>query len=303
MRPYIALVVAAALVACGDDAHEETEDGLPGAAASASASEPVTPLGGLVLPPPRPFDDNPLDLPAQALVVEEGARLFVVPRRMLEAAELGSTLGFVAGRAEGREGDSIIVRVERDVPYPVHPAYVIAPQKGRIQRGALLIVAYGGTMHHAVAKNLSAGRVVVRITDAGRKLSDKKLEPEDVGVLPTGALAAGAQAVYQKGEEHRHVLLVSRGQHPDGKIRWLVLGRANQTELVEESELEALPPPRFNPRPGNMVRVAFRGLLVPAEVRALDAPGLYIVKRDRAGAPLTVGPGMLMPAPPAPKER
>jgi hypothetical protein len=35
--------------------------------------------------------------------------------------------------------------------------------------------------------------------------------------------------------------------------------------------------------------------MVRAQVRSLDRPGLYTVKRNRAGAPLLVGPGMMMP--------
>jgi hypothetical protein len=285
------------LLAASGCSNSETagSDGELAATASASASATVAPAVGFVLPPPRPFNANPLGLSTAPVTVEEGDRVFAVPRRMLEHAKLGSTMLLEPGRVEGREGEDLIVRVKNGVPYPVHPAYVVVPHRGRIGRGTSLLVAYRDVVHHAVARNVAHDRVVVRITDAGRKLPDQKLDPEDVGMLEDGVLEPGGHAAFSEKNVQHHVMLVSRGRH-EGKWHWLVFGMAGEAQLIEESRLQALPRQRHDPRPGDKVLVAFRGAMVSAEVRAVDAPGLFTVKRERAGEPLLVGPGWLMPA-------
>jgi hypothetical protein len=289
MRGARALALLAVLSGCSDSVTPGSED----AAASATPSATAVAGQGFVLPPPRPFKSNPLELAAEAVNLEPGERVFAVPRRMLEHAKLGSTMVLEPARVEGREGADVVVRVRQNIPNPVHPAYVVVPRRGRVGRGTPLLVVYRDELHHAVARNVALDSVVVRITDAGRKLPDQKLAQDDVAVLSPGELVPGGQAVYHEGKVHRHAQLVSRGT-ARGKTQWLVLGRAGEAQLVEESRLVALPQARHNPRAGDRVWVAFRGEMVPGEVRAIDAPGLYTVKRDRAGEPLLVGPGELM---------
>lgn len=289
MRGARAFALIAVLAGCGDSVTAGSEDA--GAAASASATAVAG--QGFVLPPPRPFKSNPLGLAAEPVNLEPGERVFAVPRRMLEHAKLGSTMVLEPARVEGREGADLVVRVRQSIPNPVHPAYVVVPRRGRVGRGTPLLVVYRDEIHQAVARNVALDSVVVRITDAGRKLPDQKLAQEDVAVLSPGELLPGGHAVYREGKVHRHVQLISRG-NARGKVQWLVLGRANEAQLVEESRLSALPQARHNPRTGDKVWVAFRGEMVPAEIRAVDAPGLYTVKRERAGEPMLVGPGHLM---------
>jgi hypothetical protein len=292
------MVCALALCACSDSTAPTDEEP---AAASASASATVVSAAGYVLPPPRPFDNNPLDLPSVPLSLEEGARVLAVPKRMLEHARAGTTMVLEPARVEGREGDDLVVRVRQGVPFPAHSAYVVVLERGRIGRGTPLVVVYRDAVRHAVARNVAHDRVVVRLTDGGHKLPDQKLDPEDVGMLTPGALTPGGYAVHKEGDGLEHVLLVSRGQHKDKKVRWLALGRAGEAKLIEESALSALPRPNHEPRTGDQVLAAFRGRMVSAEVRAVDAPGLYTVKRERAGEPLLVGPDSLMPNREAPK--
>ena len=142
---------------------------------------------------------------------------------------------------------------------------------------------------------LRRDRVMVQYTDLGFRLGDQRLAPDRIGVLTDG-LEPGAYAAYRADQEYRHVQLVSGGRHADGKKLWFAIENEGQIRLIDEAQLVALPRPRFKPKKGSTVLAAWRGAMVRATVRDLERPGLYTVKRPRSGAPLLVGPDMMMPA-------
>ena len=288
-----ALVVAVAGLCCNalgcNDPAKTTAPAAPSTTASATAAQVP---GGLVLPPRRPFDSNPLKLPVLPVALKKGDRVFAIARRELETAQLGSTLVLRAARVEGMEGSDVTLRLTFGPLYAVHPGYVIVPRQARLRRGANVIANLHGKLRHAVVTNLLRGKILVRYTDMGRKRPDRRLDPEDVGALGSG-LEPGAFAVYRTAQQQHHVVLVSRGDYPDGKRRWLVLGYGSAAMIVDEAKLAPFPK-RFKTKVGEDVLVAWRGTMVSATVRLIDNPGLYTVKRQRAGAPFTVGPGQIM---------
>lgn len=280
-----------ALGACGGE--EEAEVPPPTPALTAFGVE----AGDFVLPPERPWDPNPLELPpAPPVAVEVNQRVFAVPRDMLAAAKPGHLLALHAAHVVRVEGDLWVVREGQGEAYTVHPAYVVVPKPGRFARETPVIAAYRGKLHHGVVKHLLRDRVVVRFTDLGFRLADQRLDPKRVGVIGPG-LSPGGHAVYPTESGLAHVLLVSRGEHADGKARWLTVGHGGEAALIDEERLRPLPVrERFRPRVGDAVRAAHQGAMVMATLREIDRPGWYTVKRDRAGAPLLVGPSEIMPA-------
>jgi hypothetical protein len=290
-----ALLLCCALVACGDEQAPEASAGdAPPASASASGSAVVP--DAFDLPPAKPFDNNPLDLPPGKLRAEVGSTLFTVPPPMLEGAKLGSSLKLMAATVEALEGEDPVVRVGTGRAFVPHPGYTIQLRPGRLERGTLLIVPYRGELHHAVAHHMIAGRVAVRLTDLGRKAAEERLLPTDIGTLRPGELAPGGLAVERGEHELRHVLLVSSAAHDEGERRWLVLGHGGESRLVDEEQLAALPTAGARPKAGDDVLVAFQGRMVTAKLRSVDLPGLFTVQRPRASPALMVGPGMLMHA-------
>src|SRR5690606_34897520 len=146
------------------------------------------------------------------------------------------------------EGDLWVVREGHGEAYVIHPAYVVVPRPGRFARETPVIAAYRDRLHHGVVKHLLRDRVVVRCTDLGFRLGDQKLDPKRVGVLGDG-LSPGGYAVYPTESGLTHVTLVSRGEYPDGKARWLTIGYGGVAELVDEERLTSLPiGRRFRPR-------------------------------------------------------
>jgi len=291
------VLLAALLGGCSDDRPAPSDE--PGQPPAPTASVGGPTAAGLVLPPRQPDDSNPLGLPAATVQVAEGQRVFAVPADMLRQARVGSSLLLRAATVEGREGSDLLVRVGTGIAYPIHPAYVVVPRRGRMGRGTPVFAAYRGVLRHGVVKHLSLDRVVVRFTDLGFKLGDQKLLTDRVGVLEPGNLMAGGQAAAQLGDGLIHVQLVSAGVHRDGKRRWLVLAARGEAKLVTEDVLTPLPIRRFKPKIGAPVLVAWRGQMVPAKLLAIDRPGLYTVKRQRTSRRLLVGPGMIMTAKPS----
>ncbi len=289
------LLLAAGLAGCTDEPPAGGQPG-PGQPPAPTASVGGPTAAGLVLPPRQAVDTNPLGLPSRQVEVPEGQRVFAVPAAMLRQARVGSSLTLKAATVEGREGDDLVVRVGTGVAYPIHPAYVVVPQRGRVRRGTPVFAAYRGVMRHGVVKNLRLDRVVVRFTDLGFKLGDQKLNTGRVGVLEPGRLMPGGRAVMDLDGVLAHVELVSVGAHRDGKQRWLVLGVRGQARLVEEGALTPLPARRFKPKVGAPVLAAWRGEMVPAKLVSIDRPGLFTVKRERTSRRLLVGPGMIMAA-------
>lgn len=294
-RRQLAWVGLSALLGCSEE-----ETGEPGQADPPTGDEAGTAVAGedgFVLPPPRHLDPNPLGLPPVAPVpMKKGQRVFTAPPRMVRSAKLGSAFVMASATFVGQEGSDYIVRVGYGEPYQIHPGYVVVPRRDRFRRGAIVVAAYRDRLHHGVVTGLRRDRVLVQYTDLGFRLREQRLDPSRIGVLD-GGLQPGSYAAYRAEQEYRHVLLVSKGSYPDGKTLWLALEHEGEIRLIEESQLVALPRPRFKPKEDTSVLAAWRGSMVRAHVRDFERPGLYTVKRPRAGAPLLVGPGMLMPAP------
>ncbi|MEM6786938.1 MAG: hypothetical protein AAF928_11220 [Myxococcota bacterium] len=251
-----------------------------------------------VLPPERPHDPNPLDLPPAPMPegLDVGRRIFTVPLEMLETLAPGRVLELRAAYYRGLGDGTMLVRVGHGPTYPIHPAYVVVPERrGRLGRGTRVIASYRGRLHHGVVSGRRARRILVQFTDLGTSLGLQRLDPERVGSLGPG-LRPGGFATRTTPEGLEHLTLVSAAVHPDGVRRWLTVGHHGTIDLVPETSLTSLPRegrPRL--RPGDPVRVVWRGRMVPGTLRAWDRLGLYTVQRTRSGAPLVVGPGMIMP--------
>jgi hypothetical protein len=289
-------MVAAWLFGCTDQ--PSTSQPTQAQASATTTSSVAAPrAGALVLPPKRPFDPNPLQLPAMgAAKLEKGQGIWVVPRRMLEGARLGSSMKLVRARVAGVEGNDIMVADRYGASYPVHRGYAIIPHQGRLRRGDRVFAPYRGELRHGVVATLRRKQALIRFTDLGYKLRDQKVEPARVGRLGPG-LEPGGYAVHRQADEWRHVLLVSKAKHR-GVERWLVLGRAGAAQLVDAERLQPMPL-RIKPKPktGTALWVAWRGTMVPAAVRGIESADLFTLARARSGAPLVLGFGMVMPPP------
>ncbi len=288
----VALTAALALI-CGCPAESTPSSAASPTADSTATGSAVVPAVGLVLPPRRNFNPNPLNLPARALTLKKDQLVFAVPKRILAQAKLGSTLILRAATVLTMDGAEVIVRVGDGPSYNIHPGYLIVPKAGRMRRNARVIVNYRGKLRHGIVRNDLRKRVSIRYTDLGVKRPNRTIAVRNVGLLPAG-LQPGSFAVYRAEHEHKHVLLVSSAKHPDEVRRWLVLGHNGQARIMEEEQLRAMPA-RYAPKVGTELLVTWRGSMVPATLRRVDKPGLFTVRRARAGAPFIVGPGQIMP--------
>ncbi|MBI4703150.1 MAG: hypothetical protein HY744_18690 [Deltaproteobacteria bacterium] len=257
-----ACVLATALVAgagaCGSE-------GGGGAAPAGTAPPPAAPdaaaarPGRLVLPPPRLFDPNPLRLaPGPGRAAARGARVFAVPRRMLDGAQLGSTLALRLATVEGVDADKLVVSSRSENAYPIHRRYVVVPAEGRLQGGMPVLASYRGALGHGVLAGLHRDWAKVRFVDLGHELPEQKLPRNEVAPLPEG-LEPGGFAVWRDEQGWHHGLLVSAGSDSEALRSWLVLGQAGAAELVEEHRLRPVAW-RYRPRSGAEVWVAWRGV-------------------------------------------
>jgi hypothetical protein len=255
-------------------------------------SQPVAP-GDMVLAPPLQVPNNPLQLPYPSeMGVSKGDRVYAVSRASLRVAGLGKTLVLRLSRVVGHEGEQLLVRQPSGVPYAIHPAYVVAMRHGRFRRRGSVLAPRDGRMRHAVVRTFRRKKVVVKYTDVGLHLREQALDRGQLGIL-AGGLEAGGFAVLRDGDVLRHVTLISKGTHKDGKLRWLALAYGAVATLIDHERLAALPRlPRL--RPGADVLVAWRGTMTAAVVGKVEASGLLSLKRPRFGGLLTAGPGMVM---------
>jgi hypothetical protein len=295
-RSVLLGVLCAILASSGCESGPEGErDEAATAEPTATTSAAVGKPGRFVLPPRRPYRANPLDLPARTATVAKDSVVYAPTREALESLRLGSTLVLRRATVQGVDAGNVIVQRGRRPPYAVHPGYLIAPRVGRLRRGGYALVTYRGKLRHALVVAFKRERVTVRLTDAGARLGELKLAAREVFPQPSG-LVPGNFAVYRDEDGTQHALLVSSAEHADGKQRWLVLGYAAETRLVGQSKLQALPlgdPPKS----GAAVWVAWQGRMVPGRVTAVEAKGLFTVRRPRVAAPLLVGADHLMPPP------
>lgn len=147
-------------------------------------------------------------------------------------------------------------------------------------------------MTHAVVRTFRRKKIVVQYTDVGLRLGQQAIARNQLGTL-TGALQAGGFAIHEDGPLRRHVTLVSKGTHRDGKVRWLVLSYGSVATLVEHERLRRLPRTR-RLKAGDDVLVAWRGLMTPGVIRKVEPSGLMSVKRPRFGGLTIAGPGMVL---------
>lgn len=297
-----ALAVAVAGCGGGDDVATQ---GAPSPTESAAAPPVASARGATPVPQlPRPVtvDPNPLGLPARELDVAVGARVFAVPEPMLRGARLGSTLVLAAARVVGRDGGAILVETREGQPYRVHPGYVVAPPNGKKPGvGDAVVVEHAGVLKHGVLRARKKGKAIVRLFDAG-DTSDRAIDEALVTRAEDG-FRPGHFAAARVDGELRHVLLVSPLEAAEGQggaRRWLALGHAGAAMLVDEPSLVAIPV-RWDPKEQAPVLVESLGRMRPGVIQAIDRPGLYTVKLERAGRPAVVGWGFLMPPPTAPR--
>lgn len=300
-----AVAVAGLLVGCGGG-EDAASGGPPSPVGSAAAPPAGSPRGATPVPQlPRPVaaDPNPLRLPPRDLDVAVGARVFAVPEPMLRGAKLGSTLVLSAARVVGRDGDAMLVETREGQPYRLHPAYVVAfaatGKKAGV--GDPVVVEHAGVLKHGVLRSRKKGKAIVRLFDAAdtadRAIDEALVTRAEDGFRPGNFAAARADG------ELRHVLLVSPIEAAEGQggaRRWLALGHAGAATLVDEPSLVAIPV-RWDPKEQAPVLVESLGRMRPGTIQAIDRPGLYTVKLERAGRPATVGWGFLMPAPTIPR--
>jgi hypothetical protein len=276
---------------CGNDAPQSTDPGTPAVSATASSAVEV------VAPVPQPTrpaaaNPNPLGLPARDLDLAPGTRVFAVPEPMLRGAKLGSTFVLHAARVVGRDGESLLVQTREGEPYKLHPGYVV-PVPGGTRRpgiGQPVIAEWAGVLKHGVFRAIKKERSVVRFFDASdtadRALADAILFRAEDGFRP------GNYAAARIAGELRQVLLVSPIEGESK--RWLALAHAGAATLIEETDLTAIPV-KWEPKEGAEVRAESLGRMRPGTVQSVDAPGLYTIKLERAGRPITVGWGSIMP--------
>lgn len=289
-----ALVALGALGAgCGGDDPQSGDR--PAKTEGPTAAPAPSALGAAPVPaPPRPLaaHPNPLGLPARDLDLPAGARIFAVPEPMLHGAKLGSTLVLHAARVVSRDVDALLVQTREGEPYKLHPGYVVpAPAAAKKPGvGDPVIAEWAGVLKHGVVRTLRKGKPVVRFFDASdtadRTLDDSLIIRAEDGFRPGNFAAASG------GDELRHVMLVSPVEGESR--RWLALGHAGAAMLIEETALVAIPV-EWAPKEQAPVLVESLGRMRPGVIQAIDRPGLYSVKLERAGRPSTVGWGFLMP--------
>lgn len=273
---------------------EPAETAAAPAAVSARGAAPVPQL-----PRPVAADPNPLGLPARDLDLAAGARVFAVPEPMLRGARLGSTLVLAPAKVVGRDVDALLVETREGDPYKIHPGYVVPLPKGgrRPGVGDPVLVEHAGVLKHGVFRARKKGRAVVRMFDAA-DTADRAIDEAAVTRAEDGFKPGNYAAARIEGEL-RHVLLVSPIEAAEGQggpRRWLTLAHAGAATIVDEPAMVAIPV-RWEPKEGAAVLVESLGRMRPGTVQAIDRPGLYTVKLERAGRPPTVGWGFLMPPP------
>lgn len=291
--------LALLLVGCSSDP-PPTEAPSPAASAAAAPlvssvhleQEPPAAPAAVSLGPASP--SNPLGLPSRPVTLGTRKRVFAVPERVLAGARLGSTLVLASTTAVGPDGDELLVEGSAGSgPYRIHGAYVIpVPDAPRVGPGDAVITEHNGVMRHAVVSRLVKDRVGLRYTDGDTRAPESVLWDARIIGAREG-LHPGNYAALREGEAFRHVLLVSSfGQGADEK--WLALGYGGAARVVARAELVPIPI-RFAPKVGAEVWGEWVGTLRKGTVTASPERGFFVVKFERAGPPVTLGWGSILP--------
>lgn len=286
-------------LACGDPPEEQPpEHSRTDVSANAPRPKPVlaTPAA----------DPNPLGLPPRRVELAEGTVVYAPPLAMLRGATLGTTMQLRATTVAGKDGDALLLDGGEDQDYLVHPGYVIVHVPGsRTPRlNQPVITQFAGLLRHGVVKSFIRNKVNVRFTDVvgqpERQLDARVLMAQSDGLAP------GNYAALKLKDGYEHVLLLSRadadaGAAPtkgapkvDPNAQWLVIGYGGATSIVAASEL-ALIPVTYEPKVGTQVWAEHLGRMRRGVVSNVDKPSVFFVRFERAGAPISVGWGELMP--------
>ncbi len=296
-------VFLALALACGEEPDER-----PGGSTRVESSAPA-PRPKPVLATPA-VEPNPLGLPFKRLEVPEGTPIYAPPLAMLRGARLGTAMQLRATTVAGKDGDLLLVDGGEDPDFLLHPGYVVVHTPGsRTPRlNQPVLTSFGGLLRHGVVKSFIRSKVVVRFTDV---LSQPERQL-DAAVLMAQAdgLAPGNYAALKIQDGYEHVLLVSRIEGapsaPNGPVpsktaapksendRWLVIGYGGATAIVAAAEL-ALIPVTYEPKVGAAVWAEHLGRMRRGVVAEVDKPSVFAVRFERAGSPVNVGWGGLMP--------
>lgn len=245
-------------------------------------------------PPPalaRAVPSNPLGLPPRRIKIDPGRRVFTFSEPMLQNARLGSTLVLYAANVAGFEGDDVLIEGKSSPSYKVHAGYVIpVPDAPRVHIGDPVLSEWNGVMKHAVVARFVKDRVGLRYTDMGGEAQEGLVKNPRL-VKQVEGLAPGNYAAFKQEQEWRHVLLVSPIEGEPK--RWFALGFGGAASIVDEPRLRPIPI-RWNPRPGTEVWAEWAGTMRRGSVQSAGDTGLFTVKYERAGRPVTVGWGLLM---------
>jgi hypothetical protein len=245
-------------------------------------------------PPPAPVhtgQSNPLSLPPRRIKIDPGRRVFTFSEPMLQNARLGSTLVLYAANVAGFEGDDLLIEGKSSPSYKVHAGYVIpVPDTPRVHIGDPVLSEWNGVMKHAVVARFVKDRVALRYTDMGSETQEGLVKNPRL-VKQVEGLAPGNYAAFKQEQEWRHVLLVSPIEGEPK--RWFALAFGGAASIVDEPRLRPIPI-RWNPRPGTEVWAEWVGTMRRGIVQSAGETGLFTVKYERAGRPVTVGWGLLM---------
>jgi hypothetical protein len=271
---------------------------------SSSSAQAIAPAVAHADPPDLVAPSNPLGLPPAHVTLDAGKRVFTFSDAMMATARLGATLVLSAATVAGVEGDDLLIDGHDRPPYRVHPGYVIpVPDMPRLHLGDPVLTESNGLMRHAVVVRFVKDRVAVRFVDGGQSAEALLLggsgAPKPQGaskaarfVRQTEGLAPGNYAALRSGDEWLHVLLVSASGEGASR-RWFALGFGGAAMLVAEGDLRPIPlKPRL--KVGATVWAESAGKMRRATLQAIDEPGLYTVKYERAGRPGVVGYGLVM---------
>jgi hypothetical protein len=261
---------------------------------------------------------NPLGLPAAKLPdLKDVHRVFTFTDQMLAAARPGATLALTSATIApaGVDGEDLVVDGPRG-QYKVNPRYVIAvPDKAKLRIGEPVLTEHNGLMRHAVVLRFVKDQdAAIRFTDLpGKPLEvtlsyspyfppssssgsggskDTKAKPAR-WVRQAEGLAPGNYAALRGPDGWSHVLLVSASGEAPAR-QWFALGFGGAATIVDEADLHPIPI-KWHPKLGSTVWAESSGVMRRGTVQTIDEPGIYTVRFERAGRPVTVGWGFVMP--------
>jgi hypothetical protein len=224
-----------------------------------------------------------------------GTVVYAVPAAMLRGAKEGTAFQLRTTTVVGADQDWVIVDGGEDPDYPVHPSYLVVHRPGpRTPRlGLPVITELAGQLRHGLVKSFSKNKVVVRFTDTSQRF-ERAVDP-DALMAQTDGLHPGNYVAFDSGTDFEHLLLVAPLSEPAASSdRWLAVGYAGASRVVATNKLSLIPV-TYDPKVGTVVWAEHLGKLRRAAVTEVDKPGVFEVRFERAGPPVRVGVGALLP--------